>query len=39
MAFGGTGTTERTLPRTETGDFSLVGVSWSDHTRRFDGTA
>jgi hypothetical protein len=39
MAFAGTGRTVRTLPRTETEAFSLVGVSWSDHTRRFDGTA
>ncbi|HLL34123.1 MAG TPA: N-acetylmuramoyl-L-alanine amidase [Streptomyces sp.] len=39
MAFSGTGSTERTVPRTETKAFSLIGVSWSDHTRRFDGTA
>ncbi|MEV0494004.1 hypothetical protein [Streptomyces atratus] len=37
MALGGTGRTNRTLPRTET--FSLTGVSWADHTKRFDGTA
>ncbi|GGN72879.1 hypothetical protein GCM10011579_050440 [Streptomyces albiflavescens] len=39
MAFGGTGRTKRALPRTETKAFSLIGVSWADHTRRFDGTA
>ncbi|MER6349361.1 N-acetylmuramoyl-L-alanine amidase [Streptomyces sp. NPDC001595] len=39
MAFGGTGKAERDLPRTRTEDFSLIGVSWADHTRRFDGTA
>ncbi|MEV5320283.1 peptidoglycan recognition protein [Streptomyces sp. NPDC052687] len=38
LAFGGTAS-ERTLPRTGTEEFSLIGVSWADHTRRFDGTA
>ncbi|MGW1026481.1 N-acetylmuramoyl-L-alanine amidase [Streptomyces sp. NPDC002577] len=39
MAFGGTAKAKRTLPRTETKVFSLIGVSWEDHTKRFDGTA
>ncbi|MBA2813206.1 hypothetical protein E0500_039320 [Streptomyces sp. KM273126] len=39
MAFGRTGKAKGTLPRTEPKSFSLIGVSWSDHTRRFDGTA
>ncbi|MFE1443250.1 N-acetylmuramoyl-L-alanine amidase [Streptomyces sp. NPDC058739] len=39
MAFGGTDKVNRTVPRTQTKAFSLIGVSWTDHTKRFDGTA
>jgi uncharacterized protein with LGFP repeats len=39
VAFGGAGEVRRTVPRTQTKAFSLLGVSWADHTQRFDGTA
>ncbi|MCH0566350.1 MULTISPECIES: peptidoglycan recognition protein [unclassified Streptomyces] len=35
----GPGDSRRTLPRTGTDAFSLIGVTWKDHTQPFDGTA
>ncbi|MBT2507245.1 FG-GAP repeat protein [Streptomyces sp. ISL-98] len=39
LAFKGTGSTKRDLPRTGTEPFSLVGVTWADPDAEIDGTA
>lgn len=39
LALDGKDQKKRTLPRTETQTFSLVGVSWDDSTDAFEGTA
>ncbi|PZH08221.1 hypothetical protein C1I97_16460 [Streptomyces sp. NTH33] len=39
IALAGSSGSERTLPRTDTKAFSLLGVSWKDRAKNFDGTA
>ncbi|HEX5567164.1 MAG TPA: N-acetylmuramoyl-L-alanine amidase [Streptomyces sp.] len=39
IALAGSSSSERTLPRTDTKAFSLIGVSWKDRAKNFDGTA
>ncbi|MFD6415739.1 N-acetylmuramoyl-L-alanine amidase [Streptomyces sp. NPDC060194] len=39
LALAGDNSKKRTLPRTETRPFSMVGVSWADETESFDGSA
>jgi uncharacterized protein with LGFP repeats len=39
LALDGKDKKKRTLPRTETQSFSLIGVSWDDDTDVFEGTA
>ncbi|WP_225074441.1 N-acetylmuramoyl-L-alanine amidase [Streptomyces sp. CoT10] len=39
IALIGSDSSKRALPRTDTKAFSLIGVSWKDRVRTFDGTA
>ncbi|MFB6962841.1 N-acetylmuramoyl-L-alanine amidase [Streptomyces sp. NPDC056309] len=39
IALVGSSSSERALPRTDTKAFSLIGVSWKNPTKGFDGTA
>ncbi|MGV9991544.1 N-acetylmuramoyl-L-alanine amidase [Streptomyces sp. NPDC003374] len=39
VALAGSSTAKRTLPRTDTQTFSLLGVSWKAPRKNFDGTA